>query len=773
MLHELLLSLSGHPSPLLSRSLESVEKGDDALHELLSPAERALLNSLSQDLGEKHRSTREIATKISSSHPSTVCRAIAASIISTHLANFQRRILEVEKSILKEDPSFVGAYNTVPLSAIVSAFDGWRRKLAWLWDLVQYIWKPDPGNTSTSEQITGLSCSAAMIVKRLRDATRTGFPDIAAMSLELVNVAEMAWLKQLSAWVLYGRHPGGSDFFVIKEAGDGQQEASLHDTYATRLDLVPCFVNTTTAKSVLFIGKSLNHIKDRQCSTSNSAYKDTMPELALLPRHLSQLSALRPPITSASFSEAIGAIRLSLSQNALQKLLPLSKVLEILQVLVQYFLLAKGEFAIALITSADERLASRYQRDSSRKPALRSLDDLASLTIREGEVQGVLARTWTTLASLHNADDDDVDEELDRARELITLSIKTLGLGSRQERVGQRAQPPSAIFDDLLLPSSSVLGLRVPSPLDLFLTSSDIEMYSHIHAYLLAIRRAHLHLSKLFQLSVLRRTHPSPKAKVLSNKERAFDEISQQRQRANEMAKLMRPIWATIGSAGFFLAELGEYFQGEVVQSSWAVFSEWLVPDITTDKTVSGSASLSSSLRPSSSQIGSRPSSSRRSDDVATYGIHDPETLAQAHQSYLSSIHHSVLLDDAKFTSHLRRQMTAIDHICALMQRLDIVHQNVKAAGDSDTSLNFASEERKLVVELQSSRLQIADVVRSLIARLREIDEARAGGRDGQPSQGQSDSGFIPWSANGLDRLLLKFDYGTVDKLLPPQFEHG
>ena len=773
MLHELLLSLSGHPSPLLSRPSDTVDFGEDDIRKLLSPAESALLESLSEDLGERHKHIREHATSISSSHTSTVCRAVAASILSTHLAAFQRRILEVEKNILQEDPSLVGAYNTVPLSAIVSAFDGWGRKLAWLWDLVQYIQKPDWVSTTKSDQDTGSPCSAAMIIQKLRDATRTGYPDIATMSLALVRVAELAWLKQLSAWVLYGLHPGGSDFFVVKESDDSKRETGMHGTYIIRPTLVPCFVLPSTAKSVLFIGKSLNHIKDRQSSSANSLYKDTMPELGLFPVHLSQLSALQPPISSNSFSEAVVSIRVSLSQNALQKLLPFSQVLDVLRLLLGYFLLARGEFAIALITSADERLSSRHQPDIGRKVTSRGLDDLASLTIREGEVQGVLARTWTALASLHDVDDDDVDEELDRARELITLSIKQLDPEYWRDKDGRGTQYPTTMFDDLLLPSSSALSLRVPSPLDLFLTSSDVDTYSDLHAYLLSIRRAHLHLSKLFQLSVLRRNHPSPRAKVTSNNATDFELLSQQRRRANEMAKLMRPIWATIGSAGFFLAELGEYFQGEVIQSSWATFSEWLVPNIANDKTHSASFSLSSSLRPGSSQIGSRPTSSRRSDEVAAYGIHDPETLTQAHQSYLSSVHHSILLDDAKFTSLLRRQMTAIEHLCALMQRLDSVHQNLKVADESDASSNLGLEERKLIAELQSSRIQVAEGVRNLIARLRDIDDARAGGRDNQSGQVQSESGFVPWSASGLDRLLLKFDYGSVDKELPSHSGYG
>ena len=768
MLQELLLSLSGHPSPLLD--LTATENHDRyRIQELLSPPERALLKTLSEDLGERHRCIRESATKISSSHPSIVCRAVAASIIATNLASFQRKIIEVERSILHEDPSLVGAYKVVPLSAIVSAFDGWGRKLQWLLDLVRFMEKPCKGDPDPS---TGPSCSAAMVIKRLRDAMRTGYPDIAAMFKDLVVTAESAWLKQLSGWVLYGRHPGGSDFLIASAVDENSEDVTPYDAYHLETSLVPCFVTPSTAKSIFFIGKSLNHIRDRQSSTVNSLHRETVSDFSLLPNHLSFLSALQPPISTARFSEAVSAIRLSLSQNALQKLLPLSKVLETLQILVDFFLLERGEFAIALITSADERLSSRHQRLPKENMNVSSLNDLASLTIREGEVQGVLARAWTALA-LQVADDDDADEELDQAREIITLSIKNFNAELKQGITSERNQPSVGLFDDLLLGASTVMSLRIASPLDLFLTTPNLEAYSHIHAYLLAIRRAHLHLSKLFQLSALRRSRLIPGSKAKSGNELDSDNPDFQQRQSTQKARLMRPLWATISSAAFFLAELGGYFQGEVIQGSWAVYRDWLLPDISPKEIVHGSVVLSSSFLTGSSHVSSRPSSSRKSDEVATYGIHDPETLAQAHQSYLASIHHYILLDDTEFTSLLRHQMTAVDHLSALMQRLDFTVHNLISTSNDSTASHFALEERRLMTELQSSRLQIAESVRSMISRLREIDVARAREKDRYSSHVRTESGFVPWSVSGLDQLLLKFDYGDIEKLVPSQFRHS
>ena len=758
MLHELLLALSsGGPSPLLNPQFRKPGAAQGPLQEFLSPAEQTMLQSLAHSLGDRNRDIRDNASAISSSHPSTVCRAVSTAIISTYLADFQRKILEVEQDILRENASIVGAHNIVPLSAIVGSFDGWSRKLEWLWKLVQYIKVPAPGeaqNTRSSLE----SCTAADLIGHLRESTHTGYPDIEVISLELVRVAETAWLKQTSAWVLYGRHSalGASDFLIIRQTASKSQTGPPWN-YGIQDSLVPCFVTPHTADSILFIGRSLNHIRERQASFTDGSFQAATPELALLSSHLAHLSSLKLPLDSSSFSAAIGAIRLSLSQNALQKLLPLTKVLEILQILKDFFLLERGEFAVALLSAADERLLSRNKAERSKQTLV---NELASMTIKEGEVSAVLARTWTALTSHKSFDDEDADEELEQARELIRLSIKQV-----DAKPISRALPS---FHDLLLPASTVLTLRVPSPLDLFLSASDVDIYSYIHAYLLSIRRAHLRLSKLFMLSVLRRNHPSPKATTSLDHNHAFDVMARIRSRANDRAKTLRPIWATIASAAFFLAELGEFLQGEIVKGSWLSFHRWLVPTSSQDLRPVNDCFVSStgmSARPySPSLLSTQPIS-----EPAMKPFRDPETLTQAHKRYLASLEKALLLHDPAFTNALRRFMTSVDHMSALMQRLNTIQQHLESDTLDEVSVatnHLAAEEKRLVLDLKASRLKIDSGVHGLIKTLQAIDAARAAERGCQGDQGflQHDT-FIPWTGSGIERLLVKLDYGSVQNL--------
>jgi len=226
MLHEILLSLSGHPSPLL-RLPGAAGAHDDTLgssSSVISPSERTLLTSLAH-LSDLHIKLISFAAQIAASHPSIICRAVAAAIDSVHLAAFQRKVLEVEDTILRKDAGLVGAYNIVPLTAVVGEFDGWTKRMEWLWDLVQFMLKSEKPRADLGPM---KRCTGSMVIDRLRNELQTGYPDIEEMARSLVAVAEVAWLKQVSAWILYGKLPSfGADDFFVQASEDSEEVWSL------------------------------------------------------------------------------------------------------------------------------------------------------------------------------------------------------------------------------------------------------------------------------------------------------------------------------------------------------------------------------------------------------------------------------------------------------------------------------------------------------------------------------------------------------------------
>jgi hypothetical protein len=112
----------------------------------------------------------------------------------------------------------VGAYNIVPLTQIVGEFQPWVRRMEWFLEVVELMMR-GMGKGRAEERCTG-----AKVIDWLCEAMRTGYVDIEIVAGELTRVAEMAWVKCVAGWVLYGRLPsfGREDFFVQMVEGDVQ-----------------------------------------------------------------------------------------------------------------------------------------------------------------------------------------------------------------------------------------------------------------------------------------------------------------------------------------------------------------------------------------------------------------------------------------------------------------------------------------------------------------------------------------------------------------------
>ncbi|OAL04042.1 hypothetical protein IQ06DRAFT_270429 [Phaeosphaeriaceae sp. SRC1lsM3a] len=748
MLHEILLSLSGHPSALFDTDSDSQHVTSTASR-LLSPPEAELLSSIGH-LSRLHRRLRDHAARIAISHPSTVCRAVAASITSHHLDLFQRKILDIENRILKQDASTVGAYNIVPLAGIVSEFSEWVRLMEWLWGLSTFIMPPSVTSKSEKEQVE--ACSGAQLIDKLRTEAQTGYPSIAEAARKLGNVAETSWLRQLSTWLLYGRLPsfGASDFFVRKD-DDETDELLFRVTHS----LLPKLVNRHTASSILFVGKSLNQIRAVPSTQRAAHASSSMSELDLLPKHVKVLSQVRAPIVAAELSEAVATIRLSLSRNLLQHLLPREKIVETLTVLHQFFLLGRGEFAMTLIAEADTRMSARSRGASSTKPS----QSMKGFLLKEAEITQTLTRSWAILATL-SGQDEHTDDVLDVASQVVHL----IPHDSPSHRPGTpgRAKDAEAIlprisdltFNELLLSSPCSLTMDISFPLDLFITKADMDVYTAVNAYLLAIRRAHLHLGSLWRQSSIRRVHPCPPGYQFSNSAHGKKLLSKQRRRMEERTRAMRKVWATCAAAVFFLAESEAYFQGAIVQESYDHFLAWVEcgHEETTDLLPPPSTTKDASSAP----------------ELQPRQEHDPEALARAHHHFLSSITYSLLLTDATFPKLLRTFCTHVDSLVAYITRLTSIQASLDLEDDEgieEYSQNYKKEEKEVLVELDRARRRLDSDLKNLVERLRDIDTERIGVEGLRLGiAGRAEGAYEPVRVGGIDRLLMKLDWGGEDE---------
>lgn len=783
MLHEILLSLSGQPSPLFS-----AQKGENAVTQddfpLLSPPEKALLTSVAH-LSRLHVQLRKYASDISSASPSVICRSVSMAIVGTHLGEFQKKILEVERAILAEDSEYVGGYGIVPLSTIVGEFAPWTRRMEWLWAVIRFI-QPER-KTQLLHDSTG-----AALMDHLRSEAQTGYLDIKEMALQLATVAEMAWMKQLSMWLLYGNLPiyGKEDFFIQEDTENENGEAQ----FRINVRLLPNFVTAQTAGSILFIGKSLNHIRAKR--KTSIAGTSTAP-VTLYREHIEQLAGLKSPISSSKLTTAVDSIRLSLSQSTLSKLLPLPKILEILTLLHNFLLLGRGEFAVALVAHADSRIEESRRRGPS---ATRPLEKPGVLPIKEGDVTAALVEAWAELFSLQK-EEDPADEELELARDLLCLSISSRKSG----RPMTPAQTPNSIskiskvsFEDLLFPTPTNLTAHIRAPLDLFISSSDIVIYSKIHSYLLGIRRAQIRLGDLWKRTPLRRNHPTPWGPPRSNSIFGQAKLKARRDRDNVRVRQMRHIWATGSACLFMLSEIGGFFQGDVVNESWHHLRQWIEGCSSSTASAPGSrpGTASSSKSHHSSKTVSpdyMPTRNFSESGQQTMGRHDPEALTVAHRRHLSSLVHSLFLTELPFTNTMRGLLTYIDHFVALVIRLETIQRNMDLETDEgveDALVDYAHEEREVWEELRATRNDVEAGIKNLIGSLRDIDDSRSGEGQGPvelatnfgqmwPGSRQDDrsspgfSHYMPHKAPGVDRLLMKLDFGSLRSGFGPETTAG
>ncbi|KAF8539368.1 Spc98 family-domain-containing protein [Trichophaea hybrida] len=702
MLHELFLLLSGNPSPLLTPHglLQSFP--------LVSPSERALLNNFSI-LGHLHISLRHACSSITTLHSSTIARAVASGIETHHLQRFRSRILTVEASILARETGIVDGYDIVSLAKVMSGFDGWERILRYLHDLVESM-SPGCGNFESVQKQGGQQMSGADIINRLRNDIYTGYPTLEVVSVHLLDIAETAWLREISTWVLYGRLPSSStygsnsasmDFFITEVEGDevqnpgGEEEIGVLKEYTINKRLLPSFVTSQTAASILFIANE-----------ASSAAAVASPEMTLLPVHLKFLQSLKSPLSPQKLTNSIAAIRLSLSRHTLQTLLPAERIMETIHVLREFFFLGRGEFALNLIEQSSERVRNRWRRPGAMKAPL------SGVIIKEGEVSTILTRTWGVLSSLQG--EEVIDERLDTARDLLYLSLYKPPPASTTP-----SKTRGENFREVLVGVPISLNFHLSWPLELFLQTPDLEEYDEIFSYLISVRKTQSRLQSLWQ----GRRNPPPQDNV-SKEDRARRKTLFRSREAKE-----RKIWATASVAIFFLETLVSYWQGEVMESAFKTLIEVVAPQ---------KSNTDPSIAENENEDGGN---TRQEPNQQQKQQQDPESLMLAHHEYLTTIKHNLFMSDIVFAPLIKKLLQECDVMAGGIERL---RQRYAIQDLEIEGVNFVGDEGEARGEVLQRCKDVVQLLKQLMGRLHRIDEEREEGAK-------------------VDRLLMRMDLGNLE----------
>ncbi|RPA82815.1 hypothetical protein BJ508DRAFT_224660 [Ascobolus immersus RN42] len=719
MIHELFLLLYGHESPILTP--KGVPKG----FPLLSPSEREILLDLAT-LGHTHIGVRKECAALSSSHQSPIVRAVASAIITQHLADFRTKITNVEAAILKRDASVVGAYDVVPLATIVSEFDGWDRRLEYLHDFSCFL-----SAIGENEPVNG-----ARVIDRLRKDIHTGYPDLEDIAIDLLKIAETTWLRQVSTWVLYGRLPtfGSTDFFIAEGAGEEARDtSSLIDdmvlkSYAVNHKLVPKFVDYQTSSSILFIGKALSHIRTRGAVSSLDS-NASGPALEQLATHAGLLKALTSPLSAQRLSSAISSIRSSLSKNILQRLLPTHQIVETIEVLREFFLLGRGEFAVNLVEQASIGVRNRLRRlpGGGNTETMAAPQSSKGTIVREGEVAAILSRTWGTLSNVQS--DNFVDEHLELARDLIYLTVNKTPIGSSTPK------KPNIRFDDLLIGVPVSLSFHLTWPLELFLSQTELEMYNYVFAYLLAVRKSYIAVQGLW----LGRRYPPEAIESSPEASRA------RRLRRTGREKNERFIWATTQLASFFLETISGYWQGDVIEAAYGQLMDLLHDDVGEPQERPPTSGANHGGDGESIWT-AQYSGDRTQHDVEQRTRRDPETLMKAHNFYLASIKKNLFITDTEFPILMREFLTLTTTLVADVERLNS-RRNLQML--DIPGVGGREEEARDLGNARHTCDLVKEQISKLVERLHYLDEQRTG------SEGSSDGAKI-------DRLLMRLGLSNL-----------
>jgi len=782
MLHEVLLALSGHPSPLFDQGSRASD-----WFPLITPAETDLLVSIGR-LAKLHAALKSHLPRISSFHPSRICRSVSTAILTSHLPQFQNRILEVEAQILTEDPSIVGAYNIVPLASVIRCFDEWTRKIEWYWATACFILPEDasPSSDHDSQALSG-ACNGAAILNKLKQDSQTGYPDIETIATDLVKISEQAWLRQLSTWFLQGRSPDGGEWDLFIQVNENKP--SWSPEYTINQNNLPDFVTPEIASSIIFTGKTLNYFQstiDVQRMTSNTSAAPLSASLGstgLLaqglptPDVLRHLVAVSSPVTSTTLSNAIAQIRSLLTRKLIGEVLDVPKIMQTLSSLRLFFLADSGDFTDALVQEADRHINSRHRR-TQIWPRRDIAYDFTGVIMKDGEAAGVLTKTWAALAPLVGKGVIS-DDELEWARDHLTLTLSQSHALNQLSHMGENMPlmssdcmlPATTVFEDLLLLTPAQLSLNLDPPFDLFLTSGDLHAYSQIHSYLLAIRRAHIHVTSLWKQSAIRRCHPAP-SRTQSNSEQGIRVLHRRWGILKARTTSMRQTWATAGTAVLVLAELGEYLSGEVVQNSWKAFYNWVTP------TKEGTHDSHSLIPPHLNKnddaqnvttivdsVARESFSSTSGDNGQEYhskdekAPHDPEILAQAHRQYLGALTDALLLHQISFTKSLRTLLIHIDHLVAFVVRLQTVQRDLDMFDGGVSAQNYVREEKNIYEDMIATSHLVHNDIKQLIVNLKNINTIKRSPQQYHNQPLPRCTGFLPWVGGSVDRLLMRLEF--------------
>ncbi|KAF8941807.1 Gamma-tubulin complex component 4 [Haplosporangium gracile] len=688
MLHELLITLSGYPGDIFRPfPFEPETPTTFAITDfpLLHPAEKEGLNRLAQ-LGFYFREFNTFITSCRSPSqryrqqtspdgksanvlaPLGLYLRAMANALDRKLQSYRQVIVQTEAAILSGEDNLGGI---VPLSTISGRFAPYQLVFPAIANLLSVI---------ESAALTEASYSGGRLINLLQDRSTSGVPIQKEWMTEMLQGCCAVMLRQITSWVIYGQiqDPFGEFFIVQLKPSQGAGETNQSSRYSTGrfvrsravtssgpatispstvltasaaspsfikwqtgygLDeqMIPAIIPTTLAHAMLFIGKSIATVRQAKPKPIPIPQSITQRHLDLLLPLIStstgqrEIKYISDEVLNLNLLTAvIHQIRIDIANHLWVVVQVGEKVIKTLESFKRYFLLCDGEFGLGLITALEE-----FKRNRLLRMGQFITTSAPSVGIRDHDLGGMLKKA----AQDTPAQDDTA---------LASFEFRIVNSTQKQTESEQDQSPTIGTFDDQLLGIPVRLTYTLSWPLDLFLTTEDVEQYSDVFAFLMTIRKSQVRLQQAWiEIKSL--------TQRLTNRRRGGDARAYGRRirgtesderNAEQEAEMLKHIAAFRSNMVFVVDCLWTYIQMDVISPTY----DTLLQSIATHES-------------------DRKSSFSQSPTLATATPQSFDSIHSSHAEALYEIRRACLLTSASLSSSVKDILLRTEAFCGIIGR--------------------------------------------------------------------------------------------------------
>ncbi|THH33408.1 hypothetical protein EUX98_g776 [Antrodiella citrinella] len=266
------------------------------------------------------------------------------------------------------------------------------------------------------------------LIDLLMARSNTGVHRIASILARLCEAVQRVWITQLQSYLIHGTL-ANVDPLATKE-------------YTLVDGSMPKCVSAQSMESIAYVGRAIG----------TDQYE---------------------------FDRIVGEIRTTVSEWLWLNVLTPQDVEEAVDSLANYFLIRNGEFALSLIRELERLTISRLTGRSG-----------PTTMIREQDLHLALLRSSLGTTAQHDPSLSHLRFHLPSGP-LRPLLPSLAHAGTSRDISTSISGVHTTSFDDLLLGTPLVLNYTVSWPLDLFLHTSDLNIYAALFAYLSALRKTH------------------------------------------------------------------------------------------------------------------------------------------------------------------------------------------------------------------------------------------------------------------------------------------